>query len=126
MSGAARALLTVVFVAPLSGCATRYEKNWDKLRAGMDRLEVYELLGEPTRRAEAIPDATTSETFTKHFALKFKWLDHEWWAYGPRGLYSAFDSMFIPSPRAHVVVFNADRRLVNWRGPVPELENNSN
>ena len=112
----------IVLIALLAvGCTPRYVPNWSKLQIGMDRLEVYELLGRPTTRRGQVhfPPATRpGDLAGLMFGAALLGTD-EWWAYGPEKPFDfgALDNILWPSSQAYVVYFNRNLRVIGWRAP---------
>ena len=53
---ALRILVPALLVALLCACESRYQENWDRLKVGMTKGQVENLLGEPSSRYEARTD----------------------------------------------------------------------
>ena len=111
-SWAAAALACVV----LTGCeAPRYETNWDRLRAGMTREQVGELLGDPSSRDR--PKYSDEERMG--VAASGGAVVTERWQYGDT-LSSLATGALMPheaDERAWCVFFGPDGTLTEFRGP---------
>jgi hypothetical protein len=88
--------MLVLSAMPLFACDSRYQENWDRLKVGMTRSQVEDLLGEPSSRYE--PRTEDGKVV----------ILEERWQYGDNLSTLATGAMF-PSeahPRAWVVYFN--------------------
>jgi outer membrane protein assembly factor BamE (lipoprotein component of BamABCDE complex) len=100
-----RVLAALVLIAPLCACESRYQENWDRLKVGMSKVQVEDLLGEPSSRYEARTDegkVIVPETR---------------WQYGDN-LSTLATGVVFPTDadaRAWAVYFDADGRVSRFR-----------
>jgi len=100
-----RCLLSLTLVAPLGACESRYQENWDRLKVGMSKVQVEDLLGSPSSRYEARSD---------HGKVI---VPEERWQYGDN-LSTLATGVVFPTDadaRAWAVYFDADGRLSRFR-----------
>ena len=112
--------IPILIVLVFAGCATpTYVANWNHLRVGMTRDEVKSLFGEPRSMTnpggrDKPPSDSDVEALAKaspemqEFASAFFL---ELWSYGKT-------STLFPSPRAFVVFFGPDGKVLRYRRPV--------
>lgn len=118
--------LALVIVLP--GCsvsekAPQYEANWSKLKVGMSKEEVIDILGESSSRSipgisdfmenfitdANLPEPIAQELTNDNFFDNFR---YEHWHYGT---FDFLENLIFPSDNAYVVYFNKDGQLVSFR-----------
>ena len=128
--------LALVIILP--GCSVsektpQYEANWSRLKVGMSKEEVIELLGESPSRSipgstdsienfiTFITDANLPEPIAQELADDnfFDNFRYEHWHYGKFGF---LENLIVPSDNAYVVYFNKDGQLVSFREPLTYWE----
>ena len=102
-----RARCVIVLAASLAavGCESRHEENWGRLKPGMTKVQVEDLLGEPSSRYE--PRKENGRVVVAE----------ERWQYGDNLSTLATGAMF-PSeahPRAWVVYFDDKGQVTSFR-----------
>jgi hypothetical protein len=103
----------IALAAALAGCESpRYETNWNRLRAGMDRADVESLLGRPSSTyVPPPPDAAQQDRPSQ--------VRSERWQYGDTLSSMATRAMFPDEAdeRAWCVFFGSDGRVSGFRPP---------
>lgn len=95
----------VLLACALGACESRHQENWDRLRVGMNRSQVENLLGEPSSRYE--PRTDNGKVV----------IAEERWQYGDN-LSTLATGVVFPTDadaRAWVVYFDADGRVSRFR-----------
>jgi outer membrane protein assembly factor BamE (lipoprotein component of BamABCDE complex) len=89
----------------LSACESRHQENWGRLKVGMTRMQVEDMLGEPSSRYE--PRTENGKVI----------VPEERWQYGDN-LSTLATGVVFPSDadaRAWAVYFDADGRVSRFR-----------
>ena len=101
-----RAHIVLAAVASLlAACESRYQENWDRLKVGMSKVQVEDLLGAPSSRYE--PRAENGKVVVAE----------ERWQYGDNLSTLATGAVF-PSeahPRAWAVYFDEKGQVTSFR-----------
>ena len=100
-----RACVVAVACVAASGCESRYQENWERLKPGMTKVQVEDLLGEPSSRYE--PRTDNGRVV----------IAEERWQYGDNLSTLATGAVF-PSeahPRAWVVYFDDKGQVKSFR-----------
>jgi outer membrane protein assembly factor BamE (lipoprotein component of BamABCDE complex) len=100
-----RSLVMLPAVAMLLACESRYQENWGRLKVGMTRVQVEDMLGEPSSRYE--PRTENGKVI----------VPEERWQYGDN-LSTLATGVVFPTDadaRAWAVYFDADGRVSRFR-----------
>lgn len=100
-----RSVIAITLSSLLAACESRYQENWDRLKVGMNKVQVEDLLGAPSSRYEARTDQGKVI------------VPEERWQYGDN-LSTLATGVVFPSDadaRAWAVYFDADGRVSRFR-----------
>ena len=118
-----RSWAALFLMAVSAGCATqppRYTQNWHMIQAGMTRDQVRDLLGEsPLKVGPMQPEQQSASDLVG--AVLVGWLldlQYERWDY----CQGEIENILEPSPKAYVVYFDQEGKVVKFRGPIPSTQ----